>query len=208
VLSVFSAGAVAYAMSQAQASPAHAHMGHVLDSFANTPERKGLLPTAQAEAAIAAQHAALAAKTPENLDAMKRHAGHVVHAVDPTVETAGPGLGYGVKRAATGVSQHIGLAAKSEGASANVKTHATHVAASADTVAKRSDEIVALAKRIQSAGTAAEAAPLAAQLSTLCQQLVSGVDANKDGRVTWETGEGGLQHAQQHMDLMRKGEAG
>jgi hypothetical protein len=189
-----------------QADMVQAHIGHVMDSFGATPDKQGLLPTALAEAKIAAQHAAFAAKTPDNLDAMKLHAGHVLHALDPSVEAQGPGLGYGVKRAAQGVAQHIQLAAKSEGASKNVLTHAAHVAASATNVAQWSDELVALAQKVRGASSAADAAPLVAQLQTRSQQLMSGVDANNDGRISWEPGEGGLQQAQQHMELLLKGE--
>lgn len=195
----------ARAAAQSQANP---HVGHVGDSFMNTPDKKGLLPTAQAEAATAATHANLAAKMAGDLAAMKLHAGHVIHAVDPSVEASGPGLGYGVKRAATGVAQHITLAANTAGASANIKTHATHIAGAANAVAARADEIVAVAQKIRAAASAADAAPLAAQMATLCQQLTAGVDANKDGRVSWEAPEGGLQHAQQHLDLLKKGEGG
>src|SRR5688572_651488 len=117
---------------------------------------------------------------------MKLHAGHVIHAIDPSVEMKGPGLGFGVKKAAAGVAQHIELAAKSEGASANVKTHATHVAAAANSAAKRSDELVAIAQRVRSASSAAEAAPLVAQMNTLAQELTGGFDTNKDGRVNWD----------------------
>jgi hypothetical protein len=35
---------------------AHAHMGHVLASWQEAPDQMGLLPTAQAEAEVAAQH--------------------------------------------------------------------------------------------------------------------------------------------------------
>ena len=31
-------------------------------------------------------------------------------------------------------------------------------------------------------------------------------DANKDGRVNWDAPEGGLQQAQMHVDLLKKGE--
>jgi hypothetical protein len=189
-----------------QGNMVQAHIGHVMTGFQGTPNGQGLLPTALAEAKIAAQHAALAAKTPDNLDAMKLHAGHVMHAIDPSVEAQGPGLGYGVKRAAAGVAQHIQLAAKTEGSSKNVQTHAAHVAASATNVATWSDELVALAQKIRAASSAAEAAPLVAQLNTRAQQLMSGVDANNDGRISWETGEGALQQAQQHMELLVKGE--
>ena len=183
-----------------------AHIGHVTDSFQATPNKQGLLPTASADAKVATQHAMFAAKTPDNLEAMKLHAGHVIHAVDPSVVAKGPGSGYGVKRAAAGVAQHIELAAKIDGASANVKTHATHVAASATHVAQRADEAVALAQKIQSATSAAEASKLVAELIALTETLSAGVDANKDGRISWEVSEGGLAQAEQHMAFMKKGE--
>lgn len=36
--------------------------------------------------------------------------------------------------------------------------------------------------------------------------IAHGMDANKDGSIGWQTGEGGLAQAQTHMDLMVKGE--
>lgn len=182
------------------------HIGHVTTAFQGTPNGQGLLPTALAEAKIAAQHAALAMKSEGNLDGMKLHAGHVIHAVDPTVEVKGPGLNYGVKRAAAGVAQHIELAAKSPGASKNVMTHSMHVATSANNVVKWSDEIVGVAKEIRSATDAKVAAGHVAHLNMLAQQLTSGVDADKNGQVGWQAGEGGLQQAEMHMNLLLKGE--
>lgn len=191
---------------QAQANPVHTHIGHVLTSFAQTPDEEGLLPTAQAEAQVAVQHAGFAAGNTENLDAMKLHTTHVLHAVDPSQIEAGPGRGFGVKRAAQGIVQHIGLAAAADGASANVNTHAPHVSAAAGTVAARADEIVALAERIAAASTAAEAAPLIQELQVLAGQLVAGSDANADGSISWQEGEGGLEHVEQHMGFMAAGE--
>lgn len=182
------------------------HIGHVTTSFQAAPMAAGLLPTAIAEAKIAAQHAALAANSEGDLDGMQRHAGHVMHALDPAIEAQGPGLGYGVKRAAMGVAQHIGLAAMADGASDNVTTHSMHVSASANNVVARTDEMLAVAQRIQAATTAAEASAHVADLSALAEQLYAGVDANQDGRVGWQTGEGGLQQADMHMGLMLKGE--
>jgi len=195
-------------LAQTPQNPQNPHIGHVMDRFFDTPEEMGLLPVALAEAKVALQHAGLAAGTPEDLGAMQRHAGHVLHAVDPSVEASGPGLGYGVRRAAAGVARHIGLAAGTEGASDNIKTHAQHVTAAANTVVTRADAIVALVARIRAAESASAAAPLVSQLATLAGQLLSGTDADGDGAVSWREGEGGLEQVQQHMDLMRRGEGG
>ncbi len=100
-----------------QANPVQTHIGHVMESFQAAPNQQGLLPTALAEAKIAMTHAGLALKNPDNLDAIKLHAGHVINALDPSIEATGPGQGFGVKKAAAGVAQHIQLAAKSPGAS-------------------------------------------------------------------------------------------
>ena len=189
-----------------QGNAAHTHIGHVADGWRDTPDGQGFLPTAVAEAKIAAQHAGLAAADPANLDSMKRHTGHVLHAVDPSAVDGGPGLGYGVKQAAEGAAKHIEAAASSDGASQAVTTHATHVATSATNTVARADEIVALAGRIQAATSADAAAPLVAELNTLAMQLVDGNDANGDGNVGWQEGEGGLAQAERHLGLMKAAE--
>ena len=189
-----------------QADMVTTHIGHVMTSFQAAPMEQGLLPTAVAEARTAAQHAGLVVSSEGDLDAMQRHAGHVMHALDPSVEAQGPGLGYGVKRAAMGVAQHIGLAAMADGASDNVMTHAMHVSTSASNVVARADEMLAVAQLIRAAATAAEAGAHLAELSRLAEQLYAGADANQDGRVGWQAGEGGLQQAEMHMGLLLKGE--
>src|SRR4051812_20226555 len=188
------------------ANPAQTHIGHVMTSWKDTPNMTGFLPAAAADAKVAATHAALAAKSPDNLDSMKLHAGHVLNALDPTLVAKGPGSGYGVKKAAAGALQHIGLAAKTESASANVKTHATHVSASLEDVVKWTDEAIATAQKIQSSTSASDASALVTQLVAQTNAIANGMDANKDGTIGWQTGEGGLAQAQTHMGLMMKGE--
>lgn len=182
------------------------HLGHVVSSFMDTPDKSGFLPMALAEAKIAAQHAAFAARTPDNLQSMQTHAGHVLHAIDPTQAPSGPGKGFGMKRAAGGIAQHVELAAKEPAASANVKLHATHIATAARSAMARGDQAIAIAKQIQSATTAAAAASLVSQLVSICDQLVAGSDNNADGRIGWGEGEGALQQAQDHLGLLLAGE--
>jgi hypothetical protein len=184
------------------AGPVGTHIGHVVNGFGDTPNGMGLLPTAIAEARVAAQHAALAMRNPGNLDGLKLHAGHVIHALDPTVVTMGPGAGYGVKKAATGIATHIELAAKTPGASQQVITHATHIATSARNTLQRAEQILNLAKQVQAATSATDAAALMGQIVSLTEQLTAGADANSDGRIGWQEGEGGLQQCQEHIALM------
>jgi hypothetical protein len=186
------------------AGPVGVHIGHVVNGFKDTPNGQALLTVAMTEARTAAQHATLAARNTSDLNYMKTHAGHVLNALDPTIEPKGPGLGYGLKRAATGVATHIELAAKAEGASPNVILHAKHVATAANNVVARCDQLIGIAKQIQAATDATAAAALVSQMISLSQQLIAGVDTNGDGRITWE--EGGLQQAQEHVTLMLAGE--
>lgn len=180
------------------------HIGHVINAFSDTPNGDGLLTVAIGEAKVAIQHATLAGRQPGNLDAMKLHAGHVINALDPTIVTTGPGLGYGLKKAASGAAMHIELAAKVPGASANVQMHAGHIAQAAKNSVTRADSVIAIAKQVQAATSAADAAALVSRMASMSEQLMAGFDANGDGRVTPE--EGGLQLAQDHVKMLVAGE--
>ena len=200
--------AVAILLTTAFAAPVTAqnpHVGHVASAFGDTPDGQGLLPTAMAEAEVAARHAGLAAADPADLDGMKRHVGHVQHALDPSTVEAGPGLGYGVGRAATGVARHIELAAGVDGAAPGVVTHAPHIARSALNTVERTEEILRLAARVQASTSADAAAPLVTRIAELSAELIEGADANGDGRVGWQEGEGGLATARQHLGFLMGG---
>jgi hypothetical protein len=190
----------------AAANPSHNHIGHVMTMWKDTPGTQGFLPVAIADAKIAATHAGYMQKAPDNLDSIKLHAGHVLNALDPNIEMKGPGSGYGVKRAAAGASQHVQLAAKSEGSSKGVQTHTVHVTASLANATQWTDAAIATAQKIRAATSASEAAPLVAELVAQTNSIANGIDANKDGSIGWQTGEGGLAQANQHMMLMMKGE--
>src|SRR5262245_13342754 len=196
----------AIVLSKVEEQPSHLHIGHVMTNWRDTPSQIGLLTAAMADTKTAETHAKLAAASGDNLDQIKTHAGHVLNALDPSLQPKGPGSGYGVKKGAAGALQHAGFAAKANGASADVKTHAEHVMGSLSNVTQWTDQEVAVAQKIQSSTTPAEAAPLTMELATLTSQINDGVDANKDGQIGWQAGEGGLQQAQMHMVLMMKAE--
>jgi len=85
-------------------------------------------------------------------------------------------------------------------------THSNHVATSAGNVVQWSDEIIKTAQDVRSATDAKVAAGHVAHLNMLAQQLAAGVDADKNGQIGWQAGEGGLQQADMHMNLLLKGE--
>jgi Leucine-rich repeat (LRR) protein len=200
------------------------HIDHVMTAWKDTPGGIGLLPAAIDDAKIAEEHA-------HNTDLEGRvndfilYSGYVLNALNPGAETqallktayarlvvtdpklkdAIPGSGYGVKKAVAGALQHVQLAAKAEGASENVKTHAMHVATSLENVVKWTDQSIALAQKILMVKTAPEGQPLVTELENLAVRITGGVDANSDGRIGWEAGEGGLEQAEMHMQLMMKG---
>lgn len=194
------------AKAQASTAMAHAHIAHVSKAWGDTPQGMGLLPVALAEAKTAVQHAGFAASKPDDLGWMQLHSRHVLHAVDPAAEPKGPGLGYGVIKAAAGTIKHIKLAAKSEDASNNVKAHAVHVATSAENALTRAEEITVLAKRVIASSSAAEAYPLVQKIQQLATALNAGVDADGDGVISWQQDEGGLLEADKHLGFMIKGE--
>lgn len=183
-------------------------IGYVAANYLDTPDKSGLLAMAQTEARIAAQHAGFMARGLDNLQTLQMHAGHVMHAIDPSTmpSATAPGKGYGVKRALQGAVAYTELATVTVGASPNVKTHANHIIGAAQSTSKRADQVIAMARRIQSASNAAAAASLVGQLTSLCNELVAGIDLNADGKIVWGDGEGGLQQAQDHMNLLLSGE--
>jgi hypothetical protein len=173
-----------------EAIPAHLHLGHVMTNWRDTPSNVGFLIAAISDSRVASTHAELAAMSPDNLDEMKLHAGHVLNALDTSIEPKGPGSGYGVKKATTGALQHLELAVNAEGTTANIKSHANLVVASLQDVLLWTDHAATAALKIRAAKSASEAIPLVNELSTLTKQI----------------GERGLRQAKTEMDLLMQGE--
>jgi hypothetical protein len=166
----------------------HAHIGHVMIGWRDTPGQVGLLTIAQSDTRIAAAHALLLSKA-STLDDMKLHAGHILHALDPTVETAGPASGYGAKKAAAGAMQHVGFTAAVENASATVKSHASAVTVTLTDAIAAIDRGIATAQAIRTAGSPADAAAPVRELTSIVEQIGAT-----------------LQQAEQEMRLMMKAE--
>jgi hypothetical protein len=166
----------------------HAHIGHVMTAWRETPGTVGLLTIALSDTRIAAAHALLLAKS-SSLDDIRVHAGHVLHALDPMLETTGPASGYGAKKAAAGAMQHVGFTAAVDNASAAVKDHASRVNATLTDAIVAIDRGIAAAQKIRAAGSAADAASDVRDLQSIVDNIARA-----------------LQQSEQEMRLMMKGE--
>lgn len=188
---------------------AHAHILQVVNPEAASVAELGFLRQAVGEAGTAAEYAAFAAggqQRPGDLQAMKTHAGNVLHALDPTRRESGPGLGFGLFEASRNTIEHIRMAADAPDASQSVRTHAPHVVSCVRNTLERAHRMLEITERILATESAEEADRLSEELNTLAFQLRNGVDANGDGLVTWHEGEGGLYVAQEHMQMLMRRE--
>jgi len=179
------------------ASNAQKHMHHVATSRKGTPGGRGYLPVALDEAKIAIAHAGKALNSPYKLNKIKTHIRHVMHAIDPTVKTEGPGLGFGLKQAAMGIVTHIGNAANSMDASANIKNHAPGVAAGAQNAIERSDKLLAHAQSVLNASNPTAAMDHAEEVRKIAKKIIDG-DMNMPG----------LASSADHLQAMQSGEEG
>jgi hypothetical protein len=153
----------------------HSHIGHVMIAWRDTPGTVGLLTVAISDTRVASAHALLTSKS-SSLDDLKLHAGHVLHAFDPSVEPKGPASGYGVKKAIAGAVQHVGFAAAAEGASAGVKSHAASVTEKLNQTDATTDRAIAVAQNIRTATSPDAGATLARELLGLTTDIATGLD--------------------------------
>lgn len=157
---------------------AHVHVGHSLTGWVDTPNQEGLLTTARRDAAIAVEHARYAVEGAADMANLKMHVGHVVHAIDPTLEKQGPGTGYGLLRALDGYADHLRFAVESADASANLKEGAGQVIETAAAPRRDARLVLALAREVAATGKAETAVALALEIQTLCGRIAAGIDAS------------------------------
>ena len=87
-----------------------------------------------------------------------------------------------------------------------MKTHATHVATAARSAVSHAEQAIELAEGIQASESAEEAAEMLADLTALTDAILNGTDADGNGRIGWQEGEGGLAQAMTHMGLIKQAE--
>lgn len=111
----------------------HAHVGHALTTWHDTPEQRGLMEVAAADLDIAEQEARLACAEPQT-QTTARHAANVVNALVPEAQPIGPASGYGAARALMGTVEHLEYAATSADASLNLVTAVANLSVHGESV--------------------------------------------------------------------------
>lgn len=134
---------------------AHVHVGHAITGWTDTPGGRGLCEVALADAAVAAEHARFAVEGARDIESVRLHLGHVLHAVDPARAPSGPGSGYGLVQALDGCVDHLGYAAEVRDASANLKAGLPPLVAALQPSVRESRSVAALAAEAQRSGDAA-----------------------------------------------------
>lgn len=180
------------------------HIGHILTAWNDTPGEVGLATILEQEAMIAKEHAGFAASDLEDHANIILHTRHVRHAVDPSAERSGegPGMGYGIVKAADGIIQHMELARDAADASDSAKVHAEHVIASARNIQFWAGKTVAKAGQVVGGASPIWSSYYAEQIVERIDWILNGTDANGDGNITWEDGEGGLAQIRAHLSYI------
>lgn len=172
LLWMLAAGALSGCYTVVRPTIAHVHIGHTTAGWADTPEKVGLLAVAEREAGIAAENARKAFQAGRDSAALKRYVGFALHATDPTLESGGPGTGYGFIRAIEGAMDHMKFAADSADASKNVKDSILGLEASASRIRQSAKVTVALCEEIRRTVKADDLVSLADELKAQTETTV------------------------------------
>lgn len=183
-----------------------AHLGHVAYAFPGAPGGRGLAATASAETGTMLLHANFAGGDLSDFGGMRRHAGHVLHLLEPADGASDPGLGFGVIPAVEALVSHLDRAAAESGASDALRTHAGHVSQIADGLVANARAAADIARQLGGAISIRRAAPLVARLRALAYQITEGFDVDGDGRLSFD-GEAGMQQLEAHLYLLLEAEA-
>jgi hypothetical protein len=182
----------------------HAHVGHALTAWRDTPNEEGLFVTAEQEAAIALQQAHNAAGA-ANATVARQHLTGVVHALDPERMAQGSASGYGGIRALAGAASHLKYAAEADDASRNIVRGADVFVAQAVAVLEHFKLAVDVAVLAQQARDI-EISGLAAEAAALLNRAVNGSDLDGNGTIGNTVEETGLKHMREQLAAMLRRE--
>jgi len=177
----------------------HAHVGHALTTWRDTPDEQGLFVVAEQEITIAWQQAQAARQTSATV--ARTHLAGVIHALDPEQQATGPGLGYGGIRALTGAANHLEFSSTSDDASRNIvrgaEAFGKQTAVVIDNL-KLAVDVAILAQK----SSDAEISGLTAELEQLINRSLNGADIDGSGSIGNTPEEFGLMQLRHQLEEM------
>lgn len=181
------------------------HLEYLISTSPAAPGGMGLVAAGMAEAEIAVEHVSLAGRNATDLSNMQRHMAHVLHAIEPDEVGRGPGMGFGVVRAARDILLQIEqIQALDEELPGVASFHAPYVTRAARGTLARAREAVELARQLQRATSAAAAHRLLERLDETVRGMAYGFDRDGDGRIGYTEDEMGLAQARYHLSLVER----
>lgn len=183
----------------------HAHVGHSLTSWRDTPGQQGLFVVAEKETDIALQQAELALQSLGNPAEMKNHVKGVTHALAPERVRSDIGLGYGAIRAIEGASEHMVFAAQTDDASPNLIKMTERFARGAAAVRERMQLAVGITELIATPDSG-DPRVLTSKLQQTLQHVRFGRDLDGDGAIGPQAEELGLAQLREGISTGLKAE--
>ncbi len=181
---------------------AHAHLGHTLTGWVDTPGKTGLFEAAEKLARTAMDTAESATKQPMEQNHIKQSIQKVVQASKAAKGPDEEGGQYGVKQALAHSIHHVTYAAESDDATDNVRQFAGQFQQDASVVLDRCDLIAALGSDVQRSQSTEEIELLAGEIANLTHANLFGDDSNGDGRIGSAPGEYGLRQLRDQIEQM------
>lgn len=160
----------------------HAHVGHALTAWRDTPNEQGLFIVAEKETRIALDETISAIASAQNQTKMRTHLSSALQALNADLTEGGNNSAYGAVRALNGATDHMVFAAESDDASQNLKTMVHQFAEAQVGVMDRiklAVEVIRLAQ--QSHGQ--EKQDLLLQLKKTLYSALEGDDVDHDGKI-------------------------
>lgn len=184
----------------------HAHLGHSLTSWHDTPDNDGLLVTAKNEVAVAMREADLAWLAQNDLEKISYHLKNCINALNPDLQPIGTGAGYGAIRALEGTVEHLEYAASSDDASLNMVSSVAVLAEQGTAIAQRLKAAIELAQSGQNADPQA-LGNIAFKLRHQLKFATEGRDLDDSGGIDGDSMEIGLNQFDNQLDAMLEREA-
>ena len=169
----------------------HAHVGHALTAWRDTPDEQGLFVVAEKSTRAALSETIAAIESGQNQTKVQYHLDNTLFALNPDLAEEGKSSNYGAIRALNGAADHMVFAAESDDASENLKRMVYEFAEAQTAVLNRMNLAVEVTRLAQKS-SGREQYDLLLQLKSTIYSALEGEDLDRDGNIGPDNEEYGL----------------